>query len=82
MTKNRQDRSGPLRLILLASHRSDQPVGVAAAPPHLPHDLWRLPKERPEQFYARVLATAVGQGVVAVRLLYADELPKPAGTLH
>ena len=76
------DRSGRLRLILLASSRTDDPVGVAAAPPHLPSTLWRLPGETADQLYARALACAVGQGTVAVRVLYRGDLPEPGAACH
>jgi hypothetical protein len=80
--KKQPDRSGQLRLILLAGDRSDDPVGVAAVPPHLPDPVWRLPGETPNQLYARALASAVGQGVVAARVMYRDDLPAPAATRH
>jgi hypothetical protein len=80
--KKQPDRSGTLHLVLMAGDRADDPIGVAAAPPHLPEPVLRLPGETPNQLYARALATATGQGVVAARVMYRDDLPSPVATRH
>ncbi len=81
MTKT-PDRTGKLHLVLMAGDRTDDPIGVAAAPPHLPEPVLRLPGETPDQLYARALATAVGQGVVAARVLYLSDAVAMAPTRH
>lgn len=80
--KRLPDRGGPLHLILLANGTTAEPVGIEACPPHLPETVWRLPGEGPAQLVARALATAVGQGVVAARMLYPCDLPQPEPTRH
>jgi hypothetical protein len=69
----RIDRSGELRLVLLARPRGGLVVGVRAAEPHLPQT-FTLPGESQSQFIERLRQTAIGSGTVAARLIYADEM--------
>lgn len=80
--KKQPDRTGSLQLILVATDPKDEPIGVEAAPPHLPETLWRLPGETSSQLYARACRTAVGTGVIAARVLYPCDLPQPQATRH
>lgn len=80
--KRKPDRSGALHLIFVASDPRDEPIGVEASLPHLPETVWRLPGESSEQLFARALATAVGQGVGAARVLYQCDMPAPQATRH
>ena len=47
--KRKPDRTGPLHLIVQAASRTDEPIGIHAAPPYLLVDVWRLPGETQEQ---------------------------------
>lgn len=73
------DKTG-LRLILLGSSPTDDPIGIAAAPPYLTADVLRWPGETVEQLCARALALARGNGAVATRLLYAPTRRAPRCT--
>ncbi len=68
--KRQRDRTGPLRLILQASNRHDEPSGIRAAPPFLPAEVWRLPGETVDQLAHRALQMAVGSGTVVAAFIY------------
>lgn len=74
MNPRKHPRAGKLRLIVQGRGRHDQACGIAAAPPHLPVDLLRLPGETLEQLAHRALQTVVGQGVVVLFLFYPEEV--------
>ncbi len=74
MKRHTIDRAGRLHIKLLGRCRSQQPCGIKAAPPHLPHALLCLPGETVEQLAHRALQTATGQGVVLACLMYPDEV--------
>ena len=68
--KRKPDRTGPLHLIVQATSRTDEPIGIRAAPPYLLVDVWRLPGETQEQLAHRALQMAVGSGVAAAAFIY------------
>ena len=75
------DCQGDLHLILMSRSYRHEPIGVHAAPPHLPVMLYRQQGETLQALANRAMQAAVGTGTVAARFAYLDELP-PAGTVQ
>jgi hypothetical protein len=63
-----------LNLIVHARDPHTPPVGIRACPPFLAEDLWCLPGESLQQLVHRAKCLAVGQGVAATSVFYADEV--------
>jgi len=65
---------GGLLLIVMARTEDEAPVGIKAAPPHLPTDVWRMPGETIDQLAHRATQMAEGRGAVLCQFLYGDEV--------